>query len=456
MRKLGWVAAIAAFVVMVGALASLGIEPEPEPGSQQAASGGAKATDGAAAREGTTEAKGTTRDAKLPPIDEMAARVEKLRGLRFDERPQVRLVAAKDLDGVLKRVDADKREALAHDARERAERLAAASQILTVASGVVDETMLQREGSEIEGVLGLYVPEDGNVYVVRELAEKAPAEAEAVLAHELAHALEDQNFGGFQRKTDQFADSAFARHALHEGSATLTEVMYRIEHQGVKGPVDRVLAGVRRQTTDPKAPPGLNVLGSFPYADGGRFAAQLHREGGWRGVNAAHDRPPRTTAAVLHPEAWPEDRHERPTFSLAQAMDDDWLRLGRADVGEVDTLAMLSAGLPAAPARRGAAGWEAGSFEAWAEKSISDKCKPPCRDKTAAVVVWKFADEAQQKEFTAAIKASVAKATGAEVSEQGLRIDDGAAAQVARGRVSSLAFAPSERQAVELATVALR
>ena len=456
MRNLGWIAAIAAFVVMVGALASLGIEDEPKSGSQEAASGGGKDAGGASAREGTAKAKGQTKEAKLPPIDEMAARVEKLRGLRFKERPQVRLVAAKDLDGVLKRVDADKREALTRDAREKAEGLAAASQILTVASGVVDEKMLEREGSETEGVLGLYVPEDGNVYVVRELAAKAPAEAEAVLAHELAHALEDQSFGGFQRKTDQFADSAFAQHALHEGSATLTEVMYRIEHQDAEGPVDRVLAGVRKQTTDPKAPPGLNVLGAFPYADGGRFAAQLHRDGGWRSVNAAHDRPPKTTAAVLHPQGWPEDRHERPQFSVTKTMGDDWVRLGRADVGEVDTLAMLSAGLPVEAARKGAAGWEAGSFEAWADKSITDKCKPPCREKTAAVVVWKFADEAQQKEFTAAIKASLAKATGAEPSGEALRIDDGAAAQVARGRVSSLAFAPSERQAVELATVALR
>ncbi|CAA9476604.1 MAG: hypothetical protein AVDCRST_MAG65-1163, partial [uncultured Solirubrobacteraceae bacterium] len=164
MRKLGWVAAIAAFVVMVGALASLGIEDEPEPGSQQAASGGAKGGGEAAARQGTAKAKGQTKEAKLPPIDDMAARVEKLRGLRFEERPQVRLVAAKDLDGVLKRVDADKREALTRDAREKADGLAAASQILTVASGVVDEKLLEREGSETEGVLGLYVPEDGNVY----------------------------------------------------------------------------------------------------------------------------------------------------------------------------------------------------------------------------------------------------------------------------------------------------
>jgi hypothetical protein len=62
------------------------------------------------------------------------------------------------------------------------------------------------------------------------VAEKDLREAEAILAHELTHALDDQTFGGFAREPKPFPDSAFARHALHEGSATLTEVMYRIEH----------------------------------------------------------------------------------------------------------------------------------------------------------------------------------------------------------------------------------
>jgi hypothetical protein len=401
----------------------------------------------------------TNRKDGLPDYQQVTARVEKLRGLRFEQKPRIRLVSSKNLDGVLKRVDAEARAALRGAGKERAEALAAASELLTVQAGVIPEEAFERQNKDEDtsGILGLYVPERRAVYVVRELVQRRPREAEAVLAHELAHALEDQAFGGFEREPKPFADSAFARHALHEGSATLTEVQYRMAHLGSEGPADDVIAGVRDQLTDPKAPPGLNVLSSFPYADGAAFAAALHRKGGWRAVDKAHDDPPKTTSAVLNPERWPRDRHERPRFSLDGALGDDWVRLGRADVGAIDTLAMLRAGLPEREARRAAEGWEAGRFEAWAQQSISRDCKPPCRDQTAAAVVWKFGDEGAQRRFTAAMRASLGKATNARPAGAGaLTIGKGAAAQVARGRVSALAFAPSRRQAQRMAEVALR
>ena len=398
-------------------------------------------------------------DATSLPVDQVAARVERIRGLRFEQRPKVEVVSQKELEKELQGVGREARRELKGAAKKRAESLAIGSELVSTMTGLVDydrdKEVLKREGEV--SVAGLYVPERGRIYVVEEIVQQDADEGEAVLAHELTHALEDQTFGGFERDPRPFADSSFARHALHEGSATLTEVMYRIKHQRVRGPVDRALGIVRKQTTDAKAPPGMNVFTQFPYADGGRFAAALYRDGGWAEVNRAHRHPPRTTAAVLHPGAWPEDRHERPRFTVAEQLGDEWERLGRADVGEVDTLAMLRAGLPDAAAREAAHGWEAGRFEAYLDRRIDEDCKRPCRTHTAAVLVWRMADAGQAEALNGAMAKALTKAAGGEAREGGvIAFDGGAGFQLQRGRVAVLAFAPSAGLARKLAEGAPR
>jgi hypothetical protein len=398
-------------------------------------------------------------DATSLPVEQVTARVERLRGLKFKQRPKVEVVTTKQLEDELKGVERESARELKGNAKKRADGLAMAAELVSTMTGLVDyerdKDVLQREGEV--GVAGMYVPERGRIYVVEEVVEQDADEGEAVLAHELTHALEDQTFHGFERDPKPFADSAFARHALHEGSATLTEVLYRIEHQRARGPVDRVLAGIRKQTSDTKAPPGMNVFSSFPYADGGKFAAALHRDGGWSTVNRAHRHPPKTTAAVLHPGAWPEDRHERPRFTVADELSPEWTRLGRADVGEVDTLAILRAGLPDAAARAAAHGWEAGRFEAYLRKGIDNSCKPPCRKDTAAVIVWRMADAEQAERLNGALAQSLQKAAKGRPQDGGvIAFDGGAAAQAQRGRVAVLAFAPTADEAKKLAAAAPR
>jgi hypothetical protein len=403
----------------------------------------------------------------LPPVDEVIKRVEAIRGLKFKTRPRVRLVRAKDLEGELKRVEianARKARNTAERSKQEVQGLEAASVLVTTLTGIIDperDPELIGEGKQTEGttrgnavgVAGLYVPETKTVYVVREIVADDPREGEAVLAHELVHALEDQSFGGFKRNVVPFADSSTAHHALAEGSATLAEVQYRIKHLGSKGPADRVLGGVEKQTTDPAAPPGVNVLQSFPYVGGGKFAADLHREGGWKVVDKAHDDPPKTTSAVLHPDEWPnEDTTTDPRFSIADALGADWGRLGRADLGEVDTLAVLRSGLSEEDAAKAADGWRAGRFEAWVHRSFSKNCKPPCRRDTAAVLVWRMRSDDDAEELVDGLEEAIPKATRGKAEDDGiLALKGGAAATLQRGRIVVLAFAPTGDQAKALA-----
>jgi hypothetical protein len=400
----------------------------------------------------------------MPDVEEVVERVEALRELSFERPPRVEVLPQRDVEREIERTARREAGDMSRTSRERAAKLEAASALATVHVGIVDperdeDALSGPSGGDGEsGVLGLYLPERRRVFVVEEVAREDPEEAEAILAHELAHALEDEAFGGFERDPKPFADSAIARHALHEGSATLLEAQYRIEHLGAEGPVDRVLDAIRERTSSPDAPRGLNVISAFPYADGGTFAAALHRRGGWKAVDAAHRKPPATTSAILEPQRWvgDDDAHERPRFSVGAVFGEGWQRLGRADVGQVDTMALLAAGTSAEKAREGAEGWEGGRFETWVRGDLDDSCEPPCRERTGSVLVWRFREDGQAEAFGSMLREALESSVKARGGDGGtLSVGDGAGALVQRGRVAALAFAPEGAQARRVAEAAL-
>lgn len=400
----------------------------------------------------------TAEAADLPPADEIAKRVEELRGLKFKDDPKVEFVTSDQLNGQLKKIDQAAAKELTGRAKERAEAMSVASTAVMALTGIVPESKMDEVGGGGgEGsVLGLYVPERKRLFVVKELADKDPKLAEAVVAHELTHALEDQHFPGFSRSSKPFAESAMARHALQEGTATMAELEYRSKFLDDKRPIEQMIEEeIRGRLGDEDAPPGLNVLSQFDYADGATFVRTLQRQGGWKTVDQALRRPPTTSSAILNPEKWPTDRAERPRFSLTGALSGEWQRLARADLGEIDTLAILAAGLPLDQAKKAAEGWAAGRFEAWATEDV-EKCEGACREALAAALVWKTKDEAQQRELTGALKAALLQSVSATETGGTLRIGKGHAAQAARGNVTVLAFAPSPEEAERVAETAAR
>ncbi|HWT92824.1 MAG TPA: hypothetical protein VN238_07490 [Solirubrobacteraceae bacterium] len=404
---------------------------------------------------GTVET--TAEAADLPPTGEIVKRVEAIRGLKFKTDPEVEFVTKDQLDGQLKKIDQAAAKDLTGRSKERAEAMSVASTGVMALTGIVPESKLDDLGGSGEsGVLGLYVPERKRLFVVKELADKDPKLAEAVVAHELTHALEDQHFPGFSRSSKPFAESAMARHALQEGTATMAELEYRSKHLDDNRPIEQMIEEeIRGRLGDEDAPPGLNVLSQFDYADGATFVRTLQRQGGWKTVDQALRRPPTTSSAILNPEKWPTDRAERPRFTVTGALNQQWQRLARADLGEIDTLAILAAGLPLDQARKGAEGWAAGRFEAWATEDIED-CEGACREALAAALVWKTEDEAQQRELTGALKAALKQSVSATEIDGVLRIGKGHAAQAARGNVTVLAFAPSPEEAKRVAEQAAR
>ncbi len=131
------------------------------------------------------------------------------------------------------------------------------------------------------------------------------AQNRIILAHELTHALEDQHFHlvKLPLETKGNDDRAIAASALVEGDATLVMSQYMLGDLSASALKDS-LAGAF--TTDVRqiaaAPRYLREILLFPYLRGQEFCQALYQTGGWEALAEAFQRPPDSTAQILHPE----------------------------------------------------------------------------------------------------------------------------------------------------------
>jgi hypothetical protein len=128
------------------------------------------------------------------------------------------------------------------------------------------------------------------------------AEQRMIMAHELAHALEDQHFGIEQwtKAVRDNDDAGFARDAVLEGSAMIAMIDYLLRGTGRSfrdlgdfGPA--LMLGemeASRELND--VPMVLRDQLLFPYLAGANFAAQA----------LDFERPPASTQQILHPELY--------------------------------------------------------------------------------------------------------------------------------------------------------
>lgn len=156
---------------------------------------------------------------------------------------------------------------------------------------------------------GFYEPANGTMYLAADLEGEM---AEATLAHELVHALQDQTWGlGDQTKYKPGqSDKSSAVHALAEGDATsaMTDLLIGKAAKGrtaldvpdeilTDGMLESIGQGPAAQT-----PHVMQTSLVSPYIEGTRFVHALRRQGGWDAVNAAWRNPPETTEQLLHAE----------------------------------------------------------------------------------------------------------------------------------------------------------
>jgi hypothetical protein len=148
------------------------------------------------------------------------------------------------------------------------------------------------------------------------ITESTPADTqEPVLAHELSHALADQNFNlaRFIRQGRKSDDGATARLAVMEGQATwmMSEYLARKNGQSLKDSPALVAmmsnlsdSGGGQYPVYENAPLYLRLSLVFPYTKGMLFQNAVYQKDGQFGFAEVFRRAPLSTQQIIHPEEY--------------------------------------------------------------------------------------------------------------------------------------------------------
>ncbi|HLK64828.1 MAG TPA: hypothetical protein VKU19_15390 [Bryobacteraceae bacterium] len=148
------------------------------------------------------------------------------------------------------------------------------------------------------------------------ITESTPEDTqEPVLAHELSHAIADQNFNlaHFIRQGRKSDDGATARLAVMEGQATwmMSEYLARRNGQSLKD--SPALVAMMSSLNDSNngqypvyenSPLYLRLTLVFPYTKGMLFQNAVFQKDGQYGFAEVFRRPPVSTHQIIHPEAY--------------------------------------------------------------------------------------------------------------------------------------------------------
>ncbi len=254
-----------------------------------------------------------------------AARVEALRCLSFEEMPPIEIV---DRDEFAEDQGAFF-EAVAEPTRQFDNQQF--ETLLTIGSDV-DSIEVRREAREVTAG-GYYDFEQDRIVVITDDPDAVTID-EAILAHELGHALQDQHFNlsRYQRDTTDMDKAVLG---VIEGGARRLELAYQ----------DRCEAGdwaqpclTTSQGGSGSPPPNwAQYFMSFqPYSDGPNFVDQAYERGGWAAVNGLFEDVPRATIHTIDPSTYGEIEPE--TVSVPDMSDEAWERLEVPDGPNYDVV----------------------------------------------------------------------------------------------------------------------
>jgi hypothetical protein len=218
---------------------------------------------------------------------------------------------------------------------------------------------------------------------------------EPILAHELTHALQDQNYdlhkwmmaalspAKNKSNGDSNDDGATARKAVVEGQAMVVyvdyllapmhrsladtpDLIYQMEDPAVKGVIDSQMMH--------DAPMILRESGSFAYNEGLIFEGELLHKGGKEMAFAgAFARPPKNSHEVLHPEAYinNEKTPRAVVPDLKQVLAGEYEVFDSGSVGELDVRALLKQYGERKGANDISSAWQGGAFVTYLRKEKS-------------------------------------------------------------------------------------
>jgi len=255
---------------------------------------------------------------------------------------------------------------------------------------------------------------------------------EPILAHELTHALQDQNYdlrkwmkaaekhakngNGIQIDDD---DGGTARKAVVEGQAMVVYVdyvlapfhrnlidtpglIYSMEEPAVKAAQDSQMLH--------DAPMLLREAGGFPYNEGLIFEGELLQKGGKKmAFQGAFARPPRNSHEVLQPQAYIDNEKLPPITvpAMTELLGAEYEVFDSGGIGQLDVRAYLKQYGEHRSADDISSTWQGGTYVAYRRK---DKAAPSATTSDLALLYisrWKTSQAAER--FARIYAATIAK-----------------------------------------------
>lgn len=258
----------------------------------------------------------------LKDVRKIQEEVARMRGLDFQAPVKADVQKPETLKKMIRK---------SFDEEASAEEMAKQEKVIK-AFGLIPETYELRKALikfMSEQIGGFYDPEKKELFLIERPLGGGPEQKmndEMVMAHELHHALQDQNFG-LDRWFDVLGDHEDriqAYKGLIEGEAQLVGMTYLFRKMG-RGKADmrqlnRMQEMMMKMSPEGKkflsVPPYLIENMMFPYTQGAEFVQDLQRKFGWQGLNKFFNDPPSSTEQILHPKKYFGERDEPQEISL--------------------------------------------------------------------------------------------------------------------------------------------
>jgi hypothetical protein len=249
-----------------------------------------------------------------------------------------------------------------------------------------------------------------------------------VMAHELTHALQDQNYDLMKwRNPDRMDPQAEekgieseARVAATEGQAMLVFLDYDLRPHGFKLSEStdrfdvlktRIMSAYDSPVTFHTGPLIFTELAKFPYYDGFAFELEVLKRAGTRAAFAGvFARPPRDTHEIMQPDAYLADARPAPFTlpNLMPALGSDYKPYDSGSIGELDVRVMAKQFGRENDAYSVAPFWNGGAYLAVRKPSAATKTDAELTTSDLALMYvsrWKTAAAVQR--FAEIYKAAV-------------------------------------------------
>ncbi|HYH00748.1 MAG TPA: hypothetical protein VD837_16565 [Terriglobales bacterium] len=272
-----------------------------------------------------------------------------------------------------------------------------------------------------EQVAGFYNTKDKTVYL---LDWVEPEAQKPVLAHELTHALQDQNFnlekwvkaakGGKPGSAEALMEDEriAARQAVSEGQAMVSLINYMLAPTGqslLTSPMiaDAMIAGMAQSGQTPlytRAPMFLRELLIFPYQYGLKFERDLLVAKGTQGAfRGAFEKPPSQSRQVMQPTTYLQNESlpEMPVPPFEEVVGKSYQNYDLSVLGQFDVWLLSKQYAGQSSAEAIAPKWRGGYYYAAVKPGTPKPANGTARIADSALAIayastWADADAAEQ------------------------------------------------------------